>query len=384
MKKRIFSLILVLCMVMCLFAGCGSKDKKKGSSDKDDKGPDTNTAQGTVEKMASIKDGTFEMGMKAEGGGMDLEYTITGKVAGQNCALGLKVKGKVQGQDINLDLGELLVVVDKTAYIDLNAIKKAVADNAAIADEEGKQIADLLKDTQLGWFKLPLPDDMKANNTVSEETRKSTEKLLKDILSKGKEDGTTVTFDEAEQLKGALEVVAVFFETDMSKILKEATKVNTSSIDMNKYVQKILDVYYDEMVEAADSLGMDKAQLDAYVDQIKSQNLNELMKDAMDGAGAAELPDDTDLASMASEIRKVADAIKEMPGSIKLATSANGDTYRVSANIDLEEDGKTVKGDIWYQVTEGGANISVPSNVMKLKEIVDQLFNLFMAVAPGQ
>lgn len=382
MKKRIFSLILVLCLVMSLFAGCGSKDKKKGDKNSDE--PDVETAQGTIEKIASIKDGTFETGMKIEVPGANLDYVITSKVSGEDCAVGIKMTGTAQGQNVNINLPDVLILANKMVYFDLNAIKKLIVDNASIAGEEGEQFVDMLKDVNLGWFRIPLPDDMSTTNTASSDVKKSVEKLLKDILATGKEDGTTVTFDSADQIKAAMNVVAVFFETDMVKIMQEVGKMETSTIDMNKYFQKILDTYYDELVEAMESLEMDKSMIDTYVDQIKGQDLNAMMKDFMENSAPAELPDDTELAGIARDIRKAADSVTDVPGSVKIATSANGNTYRADVALDITEGGQTVKGTIWYQATEGGASISAPTNVLKLKDIVDQLFEVVMSVAGGQ
>lgn len=391
MKKKLFSLILILCMVMSLCAGCGDKDDDDEDSDGKGSGPSSKkptTVQEVVTQMQGVKSGSFRFGMDATVPETTMNCSINSKISGENCSLGMKITAEVEGKSVAIDIEEVLVVVDKILYVNLQGLLDAVLDNAELTSEindNAQVVFEKLKDVKLGWFAIPLPDDYKVENMQPENIQKIAEKLINDLLSKGTADGMKVTFDKIEQIQAMMEVIAVFIETDMSKVFDESLKFDFD-VDLNKYAEKLIDYYYDDAVATLEELnaGISKEQIDEMIKQVKEQDLNQLLEQLKENSDVtAEVPDAAELASMASEVRNVAKRLdgKEMPGQLVVEASAKGDVYRTDVKLDVTEEGESGNITIYYEIDSSKPSISAPSKVLSLKDIADEVMNVLMSMA---
>lgn len=381
MKKRLFSLLLVLCMVMSLFVACGDKKDDDDDEDKASKGEDKVTkvesVSDVIESVNGFKKGSFEMGMKMsfENTSMpNLTATFMGKVDGNNASLGLKVNGNVQGTALDFSVDEVIVVADGIAYINLGAIVD-IAEKVATTD-----LGSLLGDTELKWFALPLPDEYNTAATVSEDAQKAAADFLNDLIAAGKEDGMKVSFSEAEQLKAALEVIAVFLETKAPSLMTEVASSNTT-IDLNAYVTKLIDYYYDDLVTAAESLEMSKDDVDTLIAQIKAEDLNKYLDEV-----ETEVPDSAEFAQMAAEVRKAKDSVPDegmKDGSLTVEASAKGDTYRIVASVVNEGGEDAGEVSLYYEVSKESVSVSAPKDLNTLSELAAILINIGLSQNGG-
>ncbi|MDO4317482.1 MAG: hypothetical protein Q4C48_04655 [Lachnospiraceae bacterium] len=375
MKKRLFSLLLVLCMVMSLFVACGEK-KDDDDKDKDGNGTaaKTESVGDVVEQMGNFKKGSFEMGMDIALTGetsQKVTASLFGKVDGQNASLGMTLKGTVEGVAMDFSVDELLIVADGIAYINLGG----VVDIAKALDEE---VAALFDGVDLKWFALPLPDEytQSTTGTISADAQKAVMDFFKDLVATGKQDGMKVTFSQASELQAAMEVIAVFLETKAESILNEAMSASSdATIDLNAYAQKLIDYYYDDLVEAAESMQMTKDDVDELLNQLKAEDLNSYIEDA---DTEVELPDSAELAQTAAEIRKAKESITDEDlagGSVTIEGSQKGSTYRVSASVINTDEESAGTVSVYYEVSEESVSVSAPKDVNSLTDLVEILIN---------
>lgn len=374
MKKKLFSLLLVLCMVMSLFVACG--DKKDDDKDKD-KASKAESVSDVIESVNGFKKGSFEMGMKMsfENTSMpNLTASFTGKVDGNNASLGMKINGNVEGVALDFSVDEVIVVADGIAYINLGAIAD-IAEKVA-----GTELSSLLGDTELKWFALPLPDEYNTTTSVSADAQKAATDFLNDLIAAGKEDGMKVTFSEAEQMKAALEVIAVFLETKAPSLVTETAGSNTT-IDLNAYVTKLIDYYYDDLVTAAESMQMSKDDVDTLIAQIKAEDLNKYLDEV-----ETEVPDSAEFAQMAAEVRKAKDSVTDegmKGGSLTVEASAKGSTYRIAASVVNEGDEDAGEVSLYYEVSEESVSVSAPKDLNTLSELAAILINIGLSQNGG-
>lgn len=374
MKKKLFSLLLVLCMVMSLFVACG--DKKDDDKDKD-KASKAESVSDVIESVNGFKKGSFEMGMKMsfENTSMpNLTASFTGKVDGNNASLGMKINGNVEGVALDFSVDEVIVVADGIAYINLGAIAD-IAEKVA-----GTELSSLLGDTELKWFALPLPDEYNTTTSVSADAQKAATDFLNDLIATGKEDGMKVTFSEAEQMKAALEVIAVFLETKAPSLVTEAAGSNTT-IDLNAYVTKLIDYYYDDLVTAAESMQMSKDDVDTLIAQIKAEDLNQYLDEV-----ETEVPDSAEFAQMAAEVRKAKDSVTDegmKGGRLTVEASAKGSTYRIAASVVNEGDEDAGEVSLYYEVSEESVSVSAPKDLNTLSELAAILINIGLSQNGG-
>lgn len=368
MKKRLFSLLLVLCMVMSLFVACG---EKKDDDDKDDNGKTnakTESVSDVVEQMSDFKKGSFEMGMDIALTGtmaQNMTASVFGKVDGQNASLGMSLKGTVEGMAVDFTVDELLIVADNIAYINLGAI----VDIVKSLDAETAAMFDGL---DLKWFALPLPDEytQSTTGTISAEAQKAAADFLKDLIATGKQDGMKVTFSQASEVQAAMEVVAVFLETKAESILNEVMGASDVTVDLNAYAQKLIDYYYDDLVEAAESMQMTKDDVDEMLEYVKAEDLNQYIDDV---ENEVEIPDSAELAQAAAEIRKAKESVTDdniKNNSLTIEASQKGSTYRVAVSVVNTDGDDAGTVSVYYEISEDSVSVSAPKDVNSLTDLV--------------
>ena len=174
-----------------------------------------------------------------------------------------------------------------------------------------------------------------------------------------------------------MEVVAVFLETKAESILNEVMSASSNTtIDLNAYAQKLIDYYYDDLVEAAESMQMTKDDVDALLEQVKAQDLNQYIESA---GNEVEIPDSAELAQMAAEIREAKESITDEDmtgGSISIEASQKGSTYRVEASVVNTDGDDAGTVSMYYELSEESVSVSAPKDVNSLTDLVAIIMGL--------
>ena len=134
------------------------------------------------------------------------------------------------------------------------------------------------------------------------------------------------------------------------------------TVDLNAYAKKVIDFYYDDVVELAKVFDVDKAMIDSLVDEVKKMDLNQYRDQAAEMV-TADTISEADVKEMADEIRKANDeitdeAIKDF--TTKATVKATDSGFKFSASVSgkngKEEDCKIT---VSLKVSAYNCNISV-------------------------
>ncbi|MCR5376934.1 MAG: hypothetical protein K6E71_09330 [Lachnospiraceae bacterium] len=375
--KRILALILVLCMAVCMLAGCGDKDEKKKK-----------------DSQASIKKGDMfdmleEMGNTSTGEvKMNFDFAVTEsnkfnggidvKTDAENnaCSIGFTFKGNMEGKDLNLTLEDALVMADGYLCINLPEIAKAITGVEP-------QLKDMIDTSKLGWFKFPLPDDMPKFDAAFQKKLVGTfvglfENMTKKAEMSGDDGDCTAKFASKESLVQAIVAFRDFVKSDLKGLANSIVeKTMGISIDLNKYVDKLINEYKSDALEIGKAYGLDEATLNQYIDQIKAQDLNKMLDEAKkQGEGmTSQILTDEQIDEMVKQFDQVierANASENDPKAELLArVYTTDDSYK--ADIDLKQtEGGNGKVSISLEVIPGDPSVKAPSdNVMSIKAIAD-------------
>ena len=383
MKKKLTALLLVLVMVMTCFVACGDKDKKK---DKETKKSSYKDIYEMLEDIGKINKGTVSIAAD-----FDLGQTGNGKISltvgtdGKgNATLGASIKADVKDAKIDFSVDDLMVVKDKMMYLNLGGIVKAVA---SIEPDAAKMLGDI----ELDYFAVPLPDDLetKTVDSVKNDGMKLVVDFLKKALADAKISGEgtefTVEFPDVKSYQTVLNTLADYLEKDVLDTVKNSTKdSDLKNIDLNKYVEKLINYYYDDIVELAGALEMDKAQVDELIAEIKKQDMSELVEsEAGDLVDTEEI--EAKLKEAAAEVRKLAtelteDDVKGM--DIKLNVKSVDGGFKIKGTMVASKDGKEAKIDATIRISEDVPTISAPSKITKLRDF-KPLISMFMGSLGG-
>ena len=375
--KRILALILVLCMAVCMLAGCGDKDEKKKK-----------------DSQASIKKGDMfdmleEMGNTSTGEvKMNFDFAVTEsnkfnggidvKTDAENnaCSIGFTFKGNMEGKDLNLTLEDALVMADGYLCINLPEIAKALGGVEP-------QLKDMIDTSKLGWFKFPLPDDMPKFDAAFQKKLVGTfvglfENMTKKAEMSGDDGDCTAKFASKESLVQAIVAFRDFVKSDLKGLTNSIVeKTMGINIDLNKYVDKLIKEYKADALEVGKAYGLDEATLNQYIDQIKAQDLNKMLEEAKkQGEGmSSQMLTDEQIDGIVKNIDQVierANASENDPKAELLArVYTTDDSYK--ADIDLKQtEGGNGKVSISLEVIPGDPSVKAPTdNVMSIKSIAE-------------
>ena len=375
--KRILALILVLCMAVCMLAGCGDKDekKKKDSQASIKKGDMFDM----LEEMGNTSTGEVKMNIDFDieeagsfNGGIDLK-TNAEKNA---CSVGFTFKGNIEGKDINLSVSDALVMADGYLCVNLPEIAKALTGIEP-------QFKDMIDTSKLGWFKFPLPDDMPAYDAAFQKKLVGTfvglfENMTKKAEMSGDDGDCTAKFASKESLVQAIVAFRDFVKSDLKGLTNSIVeKTMGINIDLNKYVDKLIKEYKADALEVGKAYGLDEATLNAYIDQIKAQDLNKMLDDAKkQGEGmSSQMLTDEQIEGMVKQFDQIIEQANASENDPKAELSARvyttDDSYKADIALKQTRDGNG-KATISLEVIPGDPSVKAPSdNVMSIKSIAD-------------
>ena len=375
--KRILALILVLCMAVCMLAGCGDKDekKKKDSQASIKKGDMFDM----LEEMGNTSTGEVKMNIDFDieeagsfNGGIDLK-TNAEKNA---CSVGFTFKGSIEGKDINLSVSDALVMADGYLCVNLPEIAKALTGIEP-------QFKDMIDTSKLGWFKFPLPDDMPAYDAAFQKKLVGTfvglfENMTKKAEMSGDDGDCTAKFASKESYVQAFTAFRDFVKNDFKGLTNSIVeKTMGLSIDLNKYVDKLINEYKSDALEIGKAYGLDEATLNQYIDQIKAQDLNKMLDDAKkQGEGmSSQMLTDEQIEGMVKQFDQIIEQANASENDPKAELSARvyttDDSYKADIALKQTRDGNG-KATISLEVIPGDPSVKAPSdNVMSIKSIAD-------------
>lgn len=375
--KRILALILVLCMAVCMLAGCGDKDekKKKDSQASIKKGDMFDM----LEEMGNTSTGEVKMNIDFDieeagsfNGGIDLK-TNAEKNA---CSVGFTFKGNIEGKDINLSVSDALVMADGYLCVNLPEIAKALTGIEP-------QFKDMIDTSKLGWFKFPLPDDMPAYDAAFQKKLVGTfvglfENMTKKAEMSGDDGDCSAKFASKESYVQAFTAFRDFVKNDFKGLANSIVeKTMGLSIDLNKYVDKLINEYKSDALEIGKAYGLDEATLNQYIDQIKAQDLNKMLDDAKkqsEGMSSQMLTDEQ-IEGMVKQFDQIIEQANASENDPKAELSARvyttDDSYKADIALKQTRDGNG-KATISLEVIPGDPSVKAPSdNVMSIKSIAD-------------
>lgn len=381
MKKRVFALLLVLVLAASCFTACGSKDKKKVSSKSS-----YEDMYELLDTMSQVKSGTYEMSYDIDLGSMGIvSLSLTGKKDDKNnAAVSVAIDANVEGQKLNADVDDIFILKDGMAYINLAGAADAVSGIA------GVEVTELIGDMELGYFGIPVPK-MNIDEKVTKEYLGIGLDFLKAVLSdvdiKGEKKEFSFTLDDAESIKSIINSLADYVESDAADVLDKMspTDVYDEDFDIGGYINDLIDYFYDDAVEVAEALGLDSAEIDEYVDQIKEMDFDELLADQIpEDKSYLDLMleelnlDDADeaMTKYADSIRELADEMDEAEAEdfeVKTVVKATDDGFKASADITGKnpDDGSDITMSVSCKIVEEEVKIVAPKDQVKLGDFAD-------------
>ena len=383
--KKSLTLLLVLCMVLGLLAGC-EKDKDKGGSSKPKivKG----SMQEMAEAMTKVDAGTARLEMDMLGM-MTMTFDLTFDTKAQKFAIGFGYSQKdYEGNEIRkIEPTEMLRVVGGNAYINLDNSLTSEGIASAMGDRE------LGGDLKLGWFKIPLPDDLPKSSSDSlafvNKLMTRLDGAFKSASVREEADGNcSYTFETAEDYKNLIIAVREFVDQDFKDLVKN-NGVNLQSsvedIDMNAYANKLIDAYKDDVrsivEEYGDKLGVTKAQFDELMKEVEKQDFQALWKQYVEKELSSSFTSEDDIDKIVDEL------IREIDRELQDEDFSGDKDTRTTVRIEADNEGYTMglrvaakdddrKGDfkLSLRLIPENASVSAPSGTKDLKELADLVF----------
>ncbi|MCR5085860.1 MAG: hypothetical protein K6B39_00545 [Lachnospiraceae bacterium] len=374
--KKWLTMILVLCMAAVLAAGCGKKD-----SDDEEKKPQIKKGDiyEMLEEMGNTKAGDVKLTFDIDipGTKMSGEVDLSMDSEKGNSGFGLKLKSDLERAKFDISLDDIMVVKDGNLYLNLAGIAKA-------AGSVAPQVKDMLDTSKLGWLSFPLPDDLPKADTKFQKQLVGTFVGLFQNATKGGsvegEDGDyTVTISSKEDYARVVTAVRDFIKNDLKGLVNDMTTKGSSftSIDVNKYVEKLINTYKKDVVEIGKDYGLTEEQVDQYIEMIKGQDLNEqLKKVAEQGQNeASNVLTDEQIDEMVKKVDGLIDQLnaseKEPNADGKVRVFTSDDAYNAEVTFTPKEGAGEGKIIFKLEVAPGTPKLDTPSETMSLKEIAD-------------
>lgn len=387
--KKWLAMILVLCMTVVLLAGCGDKDDDKKKKNK------TSITKGDMfdmlEAMGNTTTGEIKMNFNADGandngtvsGSINLK-TDTEKNA---CSFSLNADVDIAGKKMNISLADAIVMADGNLYVNLPEVARALGGIEP-------SLKDMVDTSKLGWFKLPLPDDMPKVDTAFQKKLVDTfvglfENMTKNAEMKGEDGDYTAKFASKDAYVQVITAISGFVKNDLKGLMNDSlTKATSMDIDLNKYVEKLISEYKNDLLEVGKDYGLDENTLNTYIDQIKGQDLNKMLDEAKAQGKemSGQMITDEQIDELVKQLDATAENLKnsdqEIPVDCKARVYTTDDSYKAEIEAVGKKEGSG-KLTISMEVIPGAPSIKAPSDdVMTLKSIADIAAPLMGGVTP--
>ncbi len=368
--KKMLTLLLCVCLVVGMFAGCG-----KGRTDY----PETIDAQ--FSEIAKITRGDYDTTFTVKADGTDLTIQTVCSVNGTDYKLSkLAVHGKIQGitpraTELDFEIKDLLIVVKDVMYLDLDALKGVVADNAK--DLLGAEFCKAVAETEFGYLAIPLPDEY--TGTMADIKQMQQElilSLIPQVTKTGevtsKEHEFVLTLEDGNALAKLMDVFADFVEKNSNTFKDMEDKA--FAVKGNEYMKKLADFYAEDLKKAF-AEEVPEEQIDAMLDELAGEDLDGILDDLADTVGYP------DYRETADEMRETAKDYRATAGegelSLVLGAKANGYRYTVDMKHVDEYKGNrkefTVHSEIFSHLVTINAPTKIFNDYMVLFDLAEKI-----------
>lgn len=365
--KRIAALGLSTVMAFSMI-GCGSDKKDKSESTEKTEAKSVSTIYDAFDLIGNFNKGSYDVNVDAtfnmDGANGTVSTKSSGKINGKNMALGAsEVKVDFADESFEAKTDDSIIIADGRAYIDLDGIVKSVAD----------------VDSEFGSYGLLLPSEseFKFDTSNCKELANSLIKALLEGAEVTGENGEfTAEVKDAEGYKKSAKALLDWVDANQDKVF-DLVKDAVKSADVKGYVNRLIDDIDDDLVAAAEVLGMGQLVNSNTIDQIK-----ETVNTSLDSFNADELLKDFNIKDSVEEIKAEFDKITDEEwnkafenfekSGVKISVKVGDDSYKVAVSADVKDksgEGFTLTFD--YSFKSEDVTIEKPANAHSLKEIAE-------------
>lgn len=386
-RKTIVS-VLILCMLTCLLAGCGSnkdKEEKKEEVAKVVKG----SAEDMLKEMAEMKRGTMSFSLTVKQKGTD-QFNASGDYTFDNDDKEYSLGFTVGVSGTKMELGEIIRITGNKFYFNLGAIKDAAVKAATKAGASTDDIPEMS-----GWFMLPLPEDMpefKASGDTTNKVLALMKGLFKDSQFEGVDGDYSATFKNKEDYIRVFRALQEYLNTDAKDLMKDVpdTKEVISKIDWNKYVSTLIDTYQDDLYGIVEEYGEDinvtKKQVDDLLDEASKQDYNKLVETYLQKVSTGTNLSQDNLESSVGELARSIDSLikdleaapaDEMPDAT-LRISADDKGYVISIGASAGKAEEFTEASLEIRMNPESVTVKNPKDITGIKGIAEMLIPSYM------
>ena len=385
MKKRSYgALLLVLCLLVGLLAGCGSKEKD--DDDKKDVVPsvEKGTIAEMVEAMAEVKQGDLRISYSMKDGVSVQTYDlgIAYNLDKKEYAVSVDIATEYDGQKQKQSLGEVVRIADNDLYFNLGALK-----SLGLTKTDGSAFE--------GWFKIPLPKDLKLadhKDGLAAALGKIAGKIFTGDVLTGSEGDYTLTLKGRDAWSTFIKNARAYADGDMKADIQAVADnmgKQDMSFDLAKYVDELINEYESDarslLDKYGDQIGASSADFDTYVAKIKEavkdidlENIMDNYGSQMTTLGGAFNAEET-VSAVKEGLEEFEENLGEAP-DITVHFTADDTSYC----IDYAESYKTLydsnaEADIQIRLVPGTVKTSAPTERASLKDVAEMLAPSFIS-----
>ena len=377
MKKRFGALLLVLCLLAGLLAGCGSKEEDDG--DKKDKV--SSVVKGTVAEMveaiAKVKQGRFRIQVREKDGesAQNVDIDLDFNEGSKEYSVSLSISSEYGTETKKTDLGEVLKVTGNNAYVNIGALKEV-----GLTKADGSAFE--------GWFRIPLPKDLKIaerKEGFAEALGKIAGKLIAGDALTGSEGDYTLILKGREAWSAYLRNLRTYMDDGMKEDLKDVTdKMGEQDLnfDLGKYFDDLMDEYESDIRALIDrygaQIGVSSEDIDAALPKIKEAvreaDIKEIIGDRYVSQMTMLNPSANPEALMMGLREKIDDLEENLGEAPDVTVRMTADD--MSYCLDFQESYKTLYDEeassrITIRLEPDSVNVSAPSDRASLKDLGD-------------
>lgn len=348
--KGITALFLMMCMVLSTFVGCKKDDS---------------TLFSIVKEASAFENYTFNESGVITIDGEEITFEVAGTVNGANWSA--SIKGAYGAY--NIDLGEVIMYVDNSLYLNIQSICDAVS-----AFVPGVNASSMLQDVYgipVGWYELPMPEGYLAmNGEMYKEQNEFSVTMLEEMLSgieiKKDKDVFTVEINSVDQFVKLMENMTIFMEKHKAELIE----MSVGSDEMYDGLVSIVDTYANSAVNAVvrindeQNLGATEADIQGLKDEIQVE---------MDGLKEelTAIKDETK-AEMEASFDEAIALFKEAATELKdYDMGDNTIAFTIKTSLTGNDGSKEYKADVAMDVVAEESSVGLTMNSVIKQETVE-------------
>ena len=362
--KRATAFVVAGAMAFTMI-GCGSsKDKKSDKAKKVDISKVASMGE-AVEKIGDYTKGNYDFEMKlnteSSDGGGKIAIAGNGQLDGSNFSVdGVNFEVKSNDETMKLEFSDLLTVADGRAYINLDSFVKEFSG----------------VDTEFGAYGLLLPDTEKSDKFKKDffsMCQGAVDAFIEGAEVKGSKDASfTAVIDDAEGYKKSFDSLADWIDENQDTIIS-VLESGTKVVEPKKYIKDLFEDIDEDLVDAAEVLGLDKYLNEDTINKVKENIDKELDELDVEEADFSDMFEGFDKEKIKKQT--VEQWNKNLEGldkkDIEISVKMEEDKYEVSFSAEFEGQGTKIEAEGRFTLKLDSVSIKAPKNKSSLKEIAE-------------